>query len=150
MTEGHISALEKAIDNLSTSAQTTIDDAMVFNDVIWIVTNEEIGSELVNETHQAIVRKVTDFAAEVVDIVTTKLAPCYPVWAVYTSLYVTFCESVLGGLVSKWRVLMKWSMIGYVSRKYLASMFISLYTLNSVQHFVHFNNTACENSTLTT
>ena len=111
MTEGHLSALEKAVGNLSISAQTTIDDAMVFNDVIWIVTNEEIESQLVNETHQAIVRKVTSFAAEVVDIVTTKLAPCYPVWAVYTSLYVTFCESVVGGLVSKWKFLMNCSLV---------------------------------------
>ena len=74
---------------------------MVFNDMIWIVSNEEIGSDSVDKTHQAITRKVTGFAAEVVDVVTTKLAPCYPVWAVYTSLYVTFCDSVLGGLVSK-------------------------------------------------
>ena len=113
MAEGYLSALEKAVGNLSTSAQTTINDAMVFNDMIWIVTNEEIGSQLVDETHQAIVRKVTGFAAQVVDIVTTKLAPCYPVWAVYTSVYVTFCESVLGGLVSKYmlQVLMKHSMM---------------------------------------
>ena len=99
--EGHLSDLEKSTGNLSTSTQNAINHSMVFNDMIWIVTNEEIGSQLVDETHQAIVRKVTGFAAKVVDIVTTKLAPCYPVWAVYTSVYVTLCESVLGGLVSK-------------------------------------------------
>lgn len=111
MSQGHLSSLEKAIGNLSTSSQTTIDDAKVFSDVIWIVNNEETASQLVDESHQAIVRKVTGFGAEVVDIVTTKLAPCYPVWAVYTSVYVTFCESVLGGLVSKWQNLVKHSMI---------------------------------------
>ena len=70
------------------------------DNAIWIVSNEEIGLDSVDKTHQAITRKVTGFAAEVVDIVTTKLGPCYPVWAVYTSVYVTFCDSMLGGLVS--------------------------------------------------
>ena len=100
MTEGHLSTLEESIGNLSASARTTINDATAFSDMIWILTNEDIASSLVNGTHQAIVGEVTNFATEVVDIVTTKLAPCHPVWVVYTSLYVTFCESVLGGLVS--------------------------------------------------
>ena len=49
--------------------QTAINHSMVFNDMIWIVTHEGIGSQLVDETHQAIVRKVTGFAAKMVDIV---------------------------------------------------------------------------------
>lgn len=107
MSGGQLSILEETASSLLTSAETTIKDAAAFNDLVWFLTIEETATTLVNETHKSIVNKVTGFAVEVMDIVTNTLAPCYRVWAVYTSLYVTFCESVLGGLVSSQQIFTK-------------------------------------------
>ena len=104
LTQKQLFTLEETSGNLLTLAKTAIEDATDFDHLIRLLTIKDFATQVVNETHEAIVDKVTNFSAEVTGIVSDKLAPCHPVWAVYTSLYDTFCESVLDGLVSKWQV----------------------------------------------